>query len=89
MRSGALDGIAGVVLGSFECFRDFSDRGWTITDVLTDRLGQLGVPVLGGLYAGHDLSDANGKPDQIAFPLGSLATLDVTRGTLTIDPMVC
>ncbi|MEM7133382.1 MAG: LD-carboxypeptidase [Chloroflexota bacterium] len=88
IRSGALDRIAGVVLGSFECFRDFSDRGWTITDVLTDRLGQLGVPVLSGIYAGHDLSDASGRPDQTAMPLGSFATMDVTRGTLTIDPIV-
>ncbi|MEM7116163.1 MAG: LD-carboxypeptidase [Chloroflexota bacterium] len=88
LRSGVLDGVVGVALGSFEGFRDFADRGWTIIDVLKDRLGQLGVPVLGGLDAGHNLSDANGRPDQTAMPLGSLATLDVAAGTLTIDPIV-
>ena len=89
LRSGVLEGIVGVALGSFERFRDFSDRGWTILDVLNDRLGKLGVPVLGGLYAGHDLTDDNGNHDQSALPLGSFATLDVSKGTLTIDPVMC
>ncbi|WP_174561815.1 hypothetical protein [Rhodococcus triatomae] len=29
-------------------------RGWNILDVLRDRLGSLGVPVLGGLMIGHN-----------------------------------
>lgn len=88
LRSGALDGIVGVVLGSFESSRDFSDRGWNVIDVLNDRLGVLNVPVLGGIYAGHDLTDENGDHDQYAIPLGSLASLDVNAGTLTIEPVV-
>lgn len=86
--SGALDGIVGVALGSFEGFRGVTDRGWTLADVLADRLGQLRVPVLGGLFAGHDLSDASGAPDQMALPLGSIATLDTVSGTLTVEPIV-
>ena len=89
IESGALDGIVGIALGSFEGFRDYSDRGWTLADVLADRLGRLGVPLLGGLYAGHDLSDPNGTPDQTGLPIGSLATLDTEEGTLTLDPIVC
>ena len=89
ISSGALDGIVGVALGSFEGFRDYADRGWTLADVLADRLGHLGVPVLGGLFAGHDLVGSGGTPDQTALPLGSLATLDTTDGTLTVDPVVC
>jgi len=88
IQSGALDGIAGVVLGSFEGLRDFSDRGWTVVDVLNDRLGNLGVPVLGGIFAGHDLTDEDGGPDQYAIPLGSNATMDASEGTLTIEPVV-
>ena len=88
ISSGALDGIAAVAIGSFEGFRDYTDRGWTLTDVLTDRLGRLGVPVLGGLFAGHDLTAPDGTPDQTALPLGSLATLDTHSGTLTVDPIV-
>lgn len=89
IRSGALDGIAGVVLGSFECLRDFSDRGWTILDVLRERLGLLNVPVLGGIDAGHDLTDDNGDTDQFALPLGSFATFNADEGTLTIESIVC
>ncbi len=88
MRSGALDGIAGVALGSFECGRDFSDRGWTIADVLHDRLGSLNVPVLGGLNSGHDLLDQHGNSNFSAIPLGSVATLDTNEGTITIEPVV-
>jgi muramoyltetrapeptide carboxypeptidase len=88
IESGSLDGVVGVALGSFDGFRDYSDRGWTVVDVLADRLGALGVPVLGGLPAGHDLVGADGTPDQMAVPLGSTATLDTVTGTLTVDPIV-
>jgi len=88
LRSGALDGVAGVVVGSFEGFRDYTDRGWNIIDVLENRLGTLDVPVLGGIYAGHDLVGENGDCDQCALPLGSPATLDVCEGLLNIEPLV-
>lgn len=88
IRSGALDGIAGVVLGSFECGRDFSDRGWSITDVLHDRLRSLNVPVLGGIDSGHDLIDQHGNSNFSAIPLGSVATLDAGEGTINIEPVV-
>lgn len=88
LASGTLDGVAGVALGSFEGFRGYSDRGWTLIDVLADRLGALGVPVLGGLPVGHDLVGADGNPDQMAVPLGSLATIDTVDGTLTVEPVV-
>ena len=89
LRSNALDGIVGVALGSFEACRDYSDRGWTVTDVLSDRLREFNVPVLGGLYAGHDLTDKNGGFDQSTLPLGSFATLDVGLGSLTIESVMC
>ncbi|MFI6329332.1 LD-carboxypeptidase [Micromonospora chersina] len=78
-RCGALDGIAGVAVGQFTECAD----GWdtTITDVLTDRLGDLGVPVLGGLPVGHG-------PDQLTVPVGTPAVLDATTGTLTVTPAV-
>lgn len=87
--SGTLDGLVGVALGSFEGFRNYADRGWTLVDVLADRLGQLGVPILGGLFAGHDLEDPEGAPDQTALPLGSMATLDTAAGALLVEPLVC
>ncbi len=88
IASGTLDGIVGVALGSFEAFRGYRDRGWTLTDVLSDRFGSLGVPVIGGLYAGHDLVGPEGTADQSAVPLGSVATIDTADGTLTAGPVV-
>ena len=88
IASGTLDGIVGIALGSFEAFRGYTDRAWTITDVFADRLATLGVPVLGGLFAGHDLVDAHGAPDQFAVPLGTTATIDTKTGIFTAGPVV-
>jgi len=88
LRSKTVDGIVGVALGSFEACRDYTDRGWSITDVLRDRLKVLNVPVLGGLNAGHDLTDENGDLDQFCLPLGSFGTLDVENGSITIESVM-
>ncbi|MET8123915.1 LD-carboxypeptidase [Micromonospora sp. NPDC005189] len=78
-RAGALDGLAGVAVGQFT---DCGD-GWdtTIVDVLTEGLGDLDVPVLGGLPIGHG-------PGQLTVPVGTPATLDTDAGTLTVQPAV-
>ncbi|MBX2840068.1 MAG: LD-carboxypeptidase [Gammaproteobacteria bacterium] len=89
LRSGALEGIVGVALGSFESAREHIDRGWSVVDVLNDRLGKLNVPVLGGIYAGHDLTGEDGNHDQSAVPLGSLAKLNVEKGTLEVESLMC
>lgn len=88
IRSGALDGIAGIALGSFEGFRGYNDHGWTVVDVLRERLTGLGVPVLGGLDIGHDRTGPDGRPDQFAVTLGATANLDTSAGTLTVGPCV-
>lgn len=80
-RSGALNGIAGLVLGRCPGFDEHEDRGWTLLEVLQDQLGGLGVPVLGGLDVGH-------VSDPIAVPFGPLAVLDTAAGTLTVEPCV-
>ncbi|MEU5905501.1 LD-carboxypeptidase [Micromonospora sp. NPDC047527] len=78
-RAGALDGLAGVAVGQFTNCAD----GWdtTVTDVLSERLGDLGVPVLGGLPVGHG-------PGQLTVPVGTAATLDTTTATLTVASAV-
>ena len=88
LRTGALDSVRGVALGLFSGFDDYNDRGWNIIDVLTDRLAVLGVPVLGGLFAGHGGTGPDGQPDQSALPLGTTATLDADAGTITLQPCV-
>lgn len=78
-RSGVLDGVAGVAVGQFtECADEWAT---TIVDVLTEHLGALGVPVLGGLPLGH------GR-DQLTVPIGVPATLDVGASTLTVTSAV-
>lgn len=85
IRSRALDGLRGVTLGQFLGFdRDAGDPtlgGWGISDVLRDRLSALGVPVLGGLPAGHGTNPPT-------VPLGTRATIDTAAGTLTVQPAV-
>ncbi len=75
-RSGVLNGLHGVAVGQFTNCAD--DWPTSIVDVLTDHLGRLGVPVLGGLPIGHGL-------DQRTVPVGADARLDVDAGTLTVQ----
>ncbi len=81
INSGAIDNVAGVVLGAFTGFGGFEDRGWKLLDVLQDRLGSLGVPVAGGFNIGH-------TDDPTSVPIGAHATLDATVGTLSVSSAV-
>lgn len=81
LRSRSLDGVRGIVLGRFTGFDGFIDRGWTIAEVLQDRLSELGVPVLGGVPLGNGAN-------ALAAPLGTTATLDADTGTLTMEPAI-
>ena len=79
---GKLDGVRGVVVGELAgCeWYEYSSapRSKTLEDVLNDRLGGLGIPVLYGLPLGHGASLAT-------LPLGVEATIDADALTLTID----
>ncbi|AYY11432.1 LD-carboxypeptidase [Actinobacteria bacterium YIM 96077] len=85
MKSGSLDGVRGVAVGQFSGFDegpvDEALGGWTIVDVLQERLATLDVPVLGGLPIGH-----GSRP--MSVPLGVTATIDTGAGILTVDPGV-
>lgn len=78
-RAGALNGLAGVAIGQFTRCAD--EWPVTVADVLHDRLGDLGVPVLGGLPIGHGVG-------QLTVPVGVDATLDSVTGTLTVTAAV-
>lgn len=52
-ESGCLEGVAGVVLGSFEDCRPPANEPWTAEEVLEPILEELKVPVLRGLPVGH------------------------------------
>ncbi|WP_348981178.1 LD-carboxypeptidase [Azospirillum sp. TSH100] len=79
LKAGCLDGIRGIAVGQFVGFNE--SQGWSVVDVLRDRLFPLGVPILGGLPLGHG-------PDAVAIPVGTKAVLDADQGTLTVEPAV-
>ena len=71
LRAGALDGVAGIALGSWAgC-----GAAEAVRQVMQDRLGGLGVPVAWGLRFGH-------VAPQSTIPLGVPAELDADQGTL-------
>jgi muramoyltetrapeptide carboxypeptidase len=78
-RSGALAGVAGVAVGQFTNCAD--DWAVSVADVIAERLGDLGVPVLGGLPIGHGHG-------QLTVAVGTPATLDTAAGTLTVSSAV-
>jgi len=71
LRSGWLDGVAGVAVGSWQGCEP-------VEDLVRDRLGGLGVPILWDLGFGH-------CPSTLTVPLGVTATLDADAGTLVLD----
>jgi muramoyltetrapeptide carboxypeptidase len=73
LRSGLLDGVAGIALGSWRDCGPYED----VRAVLLDRLGPLGVPVVEELGFGHGDSS-------LTVPLGVPALLDAEAGTLTL-----
>ncbi len=79
---GKLRGVRGIVVGEMaggEWYEwQSSPRSKTTENVLADRLGHLGVPILYGLPLGHGASLAT-------LPLGVQATVDADALTLTID----
>ncbi|MEU9997028.1 LD-carboxypeptidase [Streptomyces sp. NPDC050848] len=74
LRSGWLDGVAGIALGSWAECGPYED----VRAVLADRLAGLGVPVVEELGFGH--SDT-----ALTFPLGVPAVLDADAASLTLD----
>lgn len=77
IKSGLLDDLRGVAVGQLTGFEDAHANGWSVLDVIRDRLELLAVPVLGGLPIGHGRQAAT-------VPLGTAATIDPAAGTLTI-----
>lgn len=70
LRAGWFEPVSGIVLGSW------TDCG-DVSSVLHDRLGPLGVPILGDFGFGHCAG-------QWSLPLGVEASLDASTGTLTL-----
>jgi muramoyltetrapeptide carboxypeptidase len=76
LASGALDRIAGVVIGDFTDCPEGPHRV-PLQSVLGEQLGALGVPVVGGLRFGHERWNE-------FVPLGVHAELDANAGRLVV-----
>ncbi|POX50830.1 LD-carboxypeptidase [Streptomyces sp. Ru71] len=74
LRSGWLEGVRGVLLGSWEECGPYE----RVRAMLADRLGGLGVPVAERFGFGHGAG-------ALTIPFGVGAELDATAGTLTLD----
>ena len=74
LRAGWLDGVAGVVLGSWQDCDPYED----VRGLFMDLLGGLGVPIVEEFGFGH-------CPSTLTVPLGVPAVLDADARTLTLD----
>ncbi|AUG77323.1 peptidase U61 [Kitasatospora sp. MMS16-BH015] len=74
IRTGALDGVRGIALGSWEGCGTPSE----VRALMKECLAPLGVPVIWELGFGHG-------PAALTVPLGVPAHLDADAGTLTFD----
>ncbi len=69
--------LAGIALGIFEdCNPKDATASQSLIEVLKDRLGDLGIPVIYGLSFGH-------IRDQFTLPIGIEAELDTEKATMT------
>ncbi|MFF4690588.1 LD-carboxypeptidase [Streptomyces sp. NPDC001307] len=74
LRAGWLEGVRGVLLGSWEGCPDYAE----VRPLLADRLGALGVPVAEEFGFGHCAG-------ALTIPFGVPAELDANTGTLTLE----
>jgi muramoyltetrapeptide carboxypeptidase len=66
--AGVLQGVRGVVFGEIEPVAADRDRPYGVVEVIADALGDLDVPVLYGLQAGH-------CPQSLTLPFGTQAAI--------------
>ncbi len=66
--AGVFEGVRGVVFGEIEPMAADRDRPYGVVEVITDVLGDLDVPVLYGLRAGH-------CPQSLTLPFGTQAAI--------------
>jgi muramoyltetrapeptide carboxypeptidase len=74
LRAGWLDGVRGVLLGSWQTCEAYDG----VRTLIVDRLGGLGVPVAQEFGFGH-------CEGALTIPFGVAAELDADAGTLTLD----
>lgn len=74
---GGFKGVRGIALGRFShCDAKGNSNSFTLEEVLRDRLGDLGIPIVSNLPFGHQGSNA-------ILPVGMVVNLDGEQGTLS------
>jgi muramoyltetrapeptide carboxypeptidase len=74
--AGVVEGILGLVMGSFTgCTPRAGAAGTTAAEVLDRWAASLSIPTISGLPAGHG-------PGRLTIPLGVTADLDAHGGTI-------
>ena len=76
-QSGCLQLPRAIVLGAFTDAPTGAD-GVSVDQVLQERLGRLGIPVLSGVRAGH-------LDDNLELPFGAMVQVDAARGALVFE----
>ncbi|NET56877.1 MAG: LD-carboxypeptidase [Symploca sp. SIO2E6] len=75
--SGTFEGVRGIALGRFSsCDVSPEIPSWTVEEVLRDRLGDLGIPIISDLPFGHEGVN-------VSLPVGQIVELDGDKGTLS------
>lgn len=77
-QAGWFDRVAAVLVGGFTDAAAGRD-GTSVEDVLRERLGRLGRPVLSGVPSGH-------LDDNLELPLGALVEVDAATGSVRFEP---
>lgn len=78
---GKFKGVRGIALGRFSrCINDPNIPSFTVEEVLRDRLGDLGLPVVSDLPFGHEGENAT-------LPVGVPVLLDGDKGRLDFAPV--
>ena len=79
--SGAFKKVCAIALGRFsQCDSPPNIPSFTVSEVLRDRLSDLGIPIISDLPFGHDGENA-------ALPVGVPVLLDGDRGILSFEPL--
>ncbi len=80
-NAGLFEGAAGIVVGDIKAKWSGGIAELSAEDIVEEVLAPLGLPLIFGLPVGHNKHHAT-------VPLGALATLDASAGTLIVEEVV-
>src|SRR5258708_34175464 len=79
--AGKFDGVRGIIFGEMLDCAQSANQGYTLQEVITRIVGDLGLPVAYGVSSGHVTSG------NITLPFGVQARLTVRGGPVTLKTL--